>query len=97
MHFAYQNKWHQLVSVSRLKVKKIKISYQIGGGGFRFREAVLMSTNLKFQIVRNMIMNNKFEYFGKIANSGTFAFFLEQEQLLLASIGWENTAEISLD
>jgi hypothetical protein len=59
------------------------ISYQISGGGFRFREAVLMRTNFKFQIVRNKIMNNKFEYFGKIveegywsviANRGTFAF-----------------------
>jgi hypothetical protein len=43
-----------------------------------------MRTNFKFQIVRNMIMNNRFEYFGKIivegywsviANKGTFAFF----------------------
>jgi hypothetical protein len=60
------------------------MSYQIGGGGFRFREAVLMRANFKFQIMRDMIMNHKFEYFRKvveegywsvIANRGTFAFF----------------------
>jgi hypothetical protein len=53
-----------------------------------------------------MVMNNKFKYLGKItekgywhviANRGTFAFFLEQEQLLFASIGWENNAQRSLD
>jgi hypothetical protein len=58
MHCADRNKLHQLLSVSKLKVKKIKISYQIGSSGFRFRETVLMRTNFKFQIVQNMVMNN---------------------------------------
>jgi hypothetical protein len=53
-----------------------------------------------------MVMDNKFKDFGKIiekdhwpviANRGTFCLFWEQGQLLIASIGWENTAEINLD
>jgi hypothetical protein len=51
-----------------------------------------------------MVMNNKFEYFGKIieevywpviANRGTFSFFCEQEQFLLSSLGLENTAVVT--
>jgi hypothetical protein len=37
MHCLKQNKWHDLVSESRLEGSKINLSYQIGAGGFSFR------------------------------------------------------------
>jgi hypothetical protein len=45
---------------------EINISYKIDAGGFSLSGAVLMRSNFRFKIMRNMVMNNKFKYFGKI-------------------------------
>jgi hypothetical protein len=84
---------------------KFNKSYQIGAGEFSFREAVLIMTNFLFKIVRDMVINNKFKYLGKItengywpviANRGTLPFFKTGTNAA-CSIGWENNAEKCLE